>query len=103
MSMTLKVGARLFSDTCTTELIVVKAPADAVAITIGGVPPVLAADARTGAAIVAGHDTGTKVGKRYVDEAGTVELLCTKAGDGAPALDGTPLGLKEAKALPTSD
>lgn len=103
MSMTVKVGARLFSDACSGELIVVKAPSGPVDLTIGGVPPVAAADARTGASLVPGHEGGTKIGKRYVDEAGTIELLCTKAGDGAPALDGVVLGLKEAKALPTSD
>ena len=103
MALTAKIGARLFSDACTTELIVVKAPADPVELTIGGVPPVASADARTGAAIVPGHDGGTKIGKRYVDAAGTIELLCTKAGDGAPALAGEMLGPKEAKALPTSD
>ena len=39
------------------------------------------------------------MGKRYVDDGDTIELLCTKAGDGVPALGGVPLQLKEAKAL----
>jgi hypothetical protein len=43
------------------------------------------------------------MGKRYVDADDTVELLCTKAGDGLPAVDGRLMQLKEAKALPASD
>jgi len=43
------------------------------------------------------------MGKRYVDEGETVELLCTKAGDGVPAMGGALLELKGAKALPASD
>jgi hypothetical protein len=43
------------------------------------------------------------LGKRYVDEAGTIEVLCTKPGDGALALDGQPLEVKSAKPLPSSD
>jgi hypothetical protein len=43
------------------------------------------------------------MGKRYVDEADSVELLCTKPGDGLPALDGEVLQLKDAKPLPASD
>ena len=43
------------------------------------------------------------MGKRYVDDAGTLELLCTKPGDGVPAVAGEVLQLKEAKPLPASD
>ncbi len=43
------------------------------------------------------------MGKRYVDEAGTIELLCVKPGKGTLALDGAALVLKEAKPLPASD
>ena len=46
---------------------------------------------------------GTQMGKRYVDEAGTVELLCVKAGKGSLSLNGTALQLKDAKPLPSSD
>ena len=38
MSLTLKPGTRLFSAVCATEMIAVKAPADAVDLTIGGAP-----------------------------------------------------------------
>lgn len=104
MSMTLKPGTRLFSSVCTTEMIAVKAPATEVDLTIGGVPPVASAGERSGSGTVAdGHGGGAAMGKRYVDDADAVELLCTKAGDGVPALGGVLLHLKEAKALPASD
>jgi hypothetical protein len=43
------------------------------------------------------------LGKRYVDESDTLELLCTKPGEGELAVDGLPLRLKSAKPLPSSD
>lgn len=104
MSMTLKPGARLFSVVCPTEMIAVKAPSGEVDLTIGGVAPVASAAERSDSGSVAdGHGGGAAMGKRYVDDAGTIELLCTKAGDGLPALNGELLELKEAKALPASD
>ncbi len=104
MSTTYRPGARLFSAVCSTEMIAVKVPAGAVGITIGGVAPVTSvAERHPGGSVVDGHGGGASMGKRYVDDAGTVELLCTKPGDGRPALDGHLLELKEAKALPASD
>jgi hypothetical protein len=104
MSIAIKPGIRLFSAVCSTELIAVKAPVGEIDITIGGVPPVLDAAGRNGSgSVVEGFGGGAAMGKRYVDEAETVELLCTKPGDGVPALDGEVLQLKQAKALPASD
>ena len=104
MSMTLKPGTRLFSAVCSTEMIAVKAPAGEVDLTIGGAPPVASAAERDGSGSVAdGHGGGVAMGKRYVDDADTIELLCTKPGDGVPAVGGELLELKEAKALPASD
>lgn len=104
MSMTLKPGTRLFSAVCTTEMIAVKAPAGEIELTIGGAAPVAsAADRDDTGAVADGHGGGASMGKRYVDDDETVELLCTKAGDGIPAIGGVPLQLKEAKALPASD
>ena len=82
MAIALKPGTRLLSAVCATEMIAVRAPGGEVDVTIGG---------------------GTAMGKRYVDADDTIELLCTKPGDGVPALDGTPLVLKDAKPLPASD
>lgn len=104
MPMTLKPGVRLFSAVCSTEMIAVRAPAGEVDITIGGTAPVTDAALRGGSAAVAdGHGGGAAMGKRYVDRDETLELLCTKPGDGVPALDGELMVLKQAKALPASD
>ena len=45
----------------------------------------------------------TLLGKRYEDEASGLEVLCTKGGEGSLTLDGTPLVVKSAKPLPSSD
>lgn len=104
MSMILKPGTRLYSAVCATELIAVKAPDGEVELTIGGAPAVTSADERDGGGTVAeGHGGGALMGKRYVDDAGTIELLCTKPGDGLPGLNGEVLEVKEAKPLPASD
>jgi hypothetical protein len=103
MSITLKPGARLISSVCTTELITVKAPKDPIELTIGGVPPAASAAERAGGEVVVGHRGGALMGKRYVDAADTIELLCTKAGDGVPAIGGVVLDVRGAKALPASD
>ena len=63
----------------------------------------LAATPEGEAAIDASAAEGTKLGKRYVSDAGDLELLCTKAGDGSLGLEGVLLKLKEAKKLPSSD
>jgi hypothetical protein len=104
MSITLKPGARLFGATSTTEAIVVKAPAHAVDIRIGGHAVVLSAAERSAdGSVLAGHDTPVLMGKRYVDASGTLELLCTKAGAGAFAIGDDLCEVKDAKPLPASD
>lgn len=104
MSLTIKPGTRLFSVVCATELIVVKAGDHDVDVTIGGAEPVtVAGDRSTGGDVAAGHGGGTAIGKRYVDSAGTIELLVTKPGEGVPAVGGELLTIKDAKPLPASD
>jgi hypothetical protein len=104
MSLVLKPGTRLYSAVSATELIVVRAPAHEVELTIGGAPALTDAAGRDATAeVVDGHGGSTLLGKRYVDEAETLELLCTKPGDGVAAVAGTPLALKDAKPLPASD
>lgn len=99
-----KPGTRLFSAVCSTEMIAVKGPGAPVDLTIGGATPVAAAaDRRSGGRVAPGHGGGALMGKRYVDADDTIELLCTKPGDGVPALGGVLLELKEAKAMPASD
>jgi len=104
MAMTIKPGTRLFSAVCTAEFIAVKAPASEVDVTIGGYAPVSSAAERPeGGRPLAGHDAGSVMGKRYVDDDETIELLCTKPGPGSLALGGTLLHPKDAKPLPSSD
>lgn len=103
MTVVLKPGTRLFSAVCSTQLIAVKAPSNEVELTIGGVSALPAASDDGSASMVEGYDGGTAMGKRYVDSGDTVELLCTKAGEGIPALNGVPLQIKDAKPLPASD
>ena len=103
----LRVGQRLASATDTTAVIVIKASADDVVLTCGGVA--MAAELKSpGAdnptlAPLDGHDHGTQLGKRYESANGAVELLCTKAGAASLAVDDIPMIIKAVKALPASD
>jgi len=87
-----------------TTVIVVRAPDGDVSVTCGGVEMYdpKAGEAPQGTADPA-QSTGTQLGKRYTDDADTIELLCTKAGSGTLALDGAELTVKAAKPLPSSD
>ena len=100
----LKMGGKLASTVCATEIIVVKAPGGDVDLTCGGSPMVdpAAAGEATGSP-AADAAEGTLLGKRYVNDDESLEVLCTKPGDGSLAVAGVALGLKEAKPLPASD
>lgn len=99
----LKAGSRMKSGVCDTQVMVIAAPDGDVELTCGGAPMLeMAADA-PGGDVDPAHKDGTQIGKRYVNEAADLELLCTKPGEGSLALGGTALQLKEAKALPSSD
>lgn len=101
---TLKAGSRLKSAVCDTEVMVVRAAAAETLLCCGGVPMIALADARPAdAAPDPALAQGTLVGKRYSDAAQRFELLCTKGGKGTLAIDGEVLGVKQAKALPSSD
>ena len=99
----LKAGARLKSAVCTTEVIVVKTPAGNVDVTCGGVAMVAATETVERGSPKPEAATGTALGKRYVNSDETLEILCTKAGEGALGIADTLLSLKEAKPLPASD
>ncbi len=100
----LKAGSRLKSTVCTTEVIIVKAPAGDVEVTCGGAPMALGTETITERGEAAADAKGgTALGKRYVTADETLEILCTKAGEGSLGADGTLLALKEAKPLPASD
>ena len=100
---TLKAGSRLKSAVCDTQVMVIAAPAGDVALTCGGAAMLDAAANAPRGALDPEHKSGTQIGKRYVNDDGSLELLCTKPGEGALAAAGARLKLKEAKALPSSD
>ena len=101
--MELKAGTRLRSAVDEVEVIVVKAQGD-VDLRCGGHPMGPAGeDAPGGASVEAGFDKGTLLGKRYINESGDLEVLCTKAGASSLSVGDEPLEIKEAKPLPSSD
>ena len=99
----LKPGSRWTSSVWDTEVIVVKGPPDEVELTCGGVTMVAAGKEPAAGTLDDGASEGTLLGKRYVDDDDTMEVLCTKPGTGALGADGASLQLKEAKPLPASD
>jgi hypothetical protein len=101
----MKPGIRLRSAVCTTEVMVVAVQKDAsIELCCGGRPMLdvgatpLATDTPAPA-----FSSGTLLGKRYVNDAGTLEVLCTKPGPGSLSVDGVALKVKGAKPLPSSD
>jgi hypothetical protein len=123
MAVKFRAGQQLVSAVDSTAVIVIRAPEAEGTLTCGGVA--MAAPDQAGPDQAgpdqAGPDQagpvqpvpaaeadpalmgGTQIGKRYVDEADTIQVLCTKAGNGTLALDGKPLVLQAAKPLPASD
>lgn len=102
--MELKPGLRLRSTVSDVEVVVIAGSAE-LDLTCGGAPMVdtQAAAGPPAASAPAGPEGEVLLGKRYVNTAATLELLCTKAGGGTLAAGGEPLELKTAKPLPSSD
>jgi len=100
--MELKPGTKLRSDVCETQVIVVRAPAEDVALGCGGAPLIAADTEPTGTPDPALSD-GTLIGKRYAEEELGLELLCTRGGTGTLTANGAVLTIKGAKPLPSSD
>jgi hypothetical protein len=98
----LRAGQTLHSAVDATTVVVIRAPDDDVSVTCGDAEMLESAPASPPAG-GGGDGEGAQLGKRYVDDAGSIELLCTKAGSAALAVNGAPVGLKEAKPLPASD
>ena len=96
----MKPGTKLKSAVCDTEVMVIKG--GDVVVSCGGAPMAETKPAELGP-VDPGFAEGSKIGKRYVDAAGTVELLCVKAGKGSLSIDGVALSTKDAKPLPSSD
>jgi hypothetical protein len=96
----MKPGKKLKSAACDTEVMVIRG--SGVVVECGGAAMVEERPAQRPAMNPA-FAGGTLIGKRYVDTAGTVELLCVKGGQGSLSIAGTALQVKEAKPLPSSD
>jgi hypothetical protein len=102
--MELKLGSRWRSAVCDTEIAIVRPPKLSVTLECGG-RAVIAIDAArpAGVAVATEYASGTLLGKRYMDAACGLELLCTKGGVGSLLVDGRAMTVKEAKRLPSSD
>ena len=96
----MKAGTKLKSAVCDTEVVVIKT--GGAPVECGGMPMAPERPAQPGTLDPA-FAGGTKIGKRYVDAANTLELLCIKAGRGSLSSGGVALQLREAKPLPSSD
>jgi hypothetical protein len=103
--MELKVGSRLRSVVCETEVIVVKSPPGGeLDVRCGGHPMVGKDEGAAGPGTPSeDYASGALIGKRYADDALGLELLVTKGGSGTLAIGEKPLTVKEAKRLPSSD
>lgn len=102
--MELRPGLRLESATCDTQVVVVRAPGGAgdVDVRCGGEPMrEIGTDGARRPISVPGE--ATLVGKRYADDDLGLELLCTRGGEGALSVGESPLLVKGAKPLPSSD
>jgi hypothetical protein len=99
----LKAGTRIQSAVCNTEVMVIAAPDGDLDVRCGGAPMIEISAQKPGGEVDASASGGTQIGKRYVNDSGDLELLCTKPGEGSLALGDAPLVLKEAKPLPSSD
>jgi hypothetical protein len=103
MAVMLRTGQQLVSAVDSTAVIVIRAPAAECTLTCGGVAMADPAEPVPAAEPDPSLMGGTQIGKRYVDEADTIQVLCTKAGTGTLALDGKPLLIQAARPLPASD
>lgn len=102
--MKVAVGARLRSQVCSTQVVVVRTNGDDREFTCGG-HPLVALDAPVGVDLELADEsaTGNPAGKRYVNASQDFEVLITSAGVGTLIVDGESLQIKQAKALPSSD
>jgi hypothetical protein len=101
---TLKPGVRLKSAVCGAEVMVIRSPGAEGLLCCGGVEMLaMSESAAPGTQLDPKSAQGALIGKRYVDADDRLELLCTKGGEGSLSLNGQPLSVKQAKALPSSD
>ncbi len=99
-----KAGVRLKSAVSETQIMVLRTAGTAIDLRCGGQPMLTMQETPPeDTAIDPALSEPCLTGKRYVDEAETMEFLCTKGGDGALTADGIKLAVKQAKQLPSSD
>jgi len=98
----LKAGGRFKSAVCDAQVMVIKAPAGEFELACGGAD-MIAPTAAAAGTIDSALSDGALIGKRYVNADESLELLCTKGGNGTLTFDGVPLEIKQAKQLPSSD
>jgi hypothetical protein len=103
MAVKFRAGQQLVSAIDSTAVIVIRAPAQECTLTCGGVAMMAPDESVLAAEPDPSLMGGTQIGKRYVDGADTIQVLCTKAGNGTLAVDGQPLLIQAAKPLPASD
>jgi len=101
MGQIYKPGTKLSSTVCKTQIMALRVPAEELDITCGGAPMQVGDPDELGTP--SGENNGTLVGKRYTDEAETMEFLCTRGGEGSVSVNDTLLDIKAAKKLPSSD
>jgi hypothetical protein len=99
----LKLGSRHKSAVCDTQIMVIRATKEEVDLRCGGVSMIEANATADGGAVDPQFSGGTLIGKRYINGDDTIELLCTKGGQGSLSLGQVALETKQAKALPSSD
>lgn len=97
----LAAGKRLKSAVCTTEIMVIAAPDGEVDLCCGGAA--MSEGGGNGGAAAPELAKGSAIGKRYVNEDGSLEVLCVKAGDGSLSVGSVALAVKDAKKLPKTD
>lgn len=96
----MKPGTKLKSAVCDTEVMLIRLGQGT--IECGGTA-MGETKAETPGAPNPDFSGGTLMGKRYVDDANTFELLCVKPGKGSLSVNGVLLHIKDAKPLPASD
>jgi hypothetical protein len=99
----LKLGAKYRSAVCDTQIMVIRTIPEPLDLRCGGASMAGANEETLPATIADGFGEGTLIGKRYIDAADRIELLCTKGGNGSLSLGTEALQVKVPKALPSSD
>jgi hypothetical protein len=95
----LKPGTRLKSAVCGAEFMIIKA-AEGDELACGGAACGVSADRIEGET---DKMNGCVIGKRYINAAETIEVLCIKSGEGSLYCNDEELMTKDTKKLPSSD